>query len=126
MNNKFLADVCGVKYLDFSVPLGKYPSVAGQFVNDLDLEYGCTYNFTVLYKGKPLTKKSVPFYPIKLIFKRDIIDFNNCIDLKNFDMYKINNTEILSRVLRDIIINKINTMIHESDLIDNYYNHVIN
>lgn len=66
MYKKFLVDVCGVKYLDFSVPLGKCPPVAGQFVlNDLDLEYKCTYNFTVLHKGKPLTKKSVPFYPIK-------------------------------------------------------------
>lgn len=41
-------------------------------------------------------------------------------------MYKISNKEILSRVLIDIIINNINTMISESDLIDNYYNHVIN
>jgi len=130
-NNRFLADICEFKYLDFSVPIGRCSPVPKHYVyNHIELEYGCTYNFTVLYKGNPLTKNSVPFYPIKLNMVKNHLDFHNYIDLTDFT-FNIENIEYLINNLpnftidRHILENILNTMIRESDLIKEAYN-VIN
>ncbi|HEY6534762.1 MAG TPA: hypothetical protein VIY08_02990 [Candidatus Nitrosocosmicus sp.] len=96
-NNSFLSDICDFKYLDLSVPIGRCSLVPMHNIYDnIVLEYGCTYNFTVLHESNnPLTKNSVPFYPIKISMVKHYLDYDDYDDIKDLTRYtyKINNVE---------------------------------
>jgi hypothetical protein len=129
-DNRFLADICQFKYLDFSVPIGRCSPAPGHYVYKcIELEYGSTYNFTILHRGNPLTRNNVPFYPIKLNIIESYLDYHNYIDLTNFS-FNIENIESLINnspnftVDRHILENILNTMIRESDYIKKAYNNI--
>jgi hypothetical protein len=69
-----------IKYVDLPIPIGGYLHLSiDSLYEKMELQFGCTYFFTVYYFNNPLTKNGVPYNPIKL----SILDIKNSSDIEN-------------------------------------------
>jgi len=89
MLNYSFAYLNTIKYLDLPIPVGESFSLSctrsiEKLLDDLRLELGSTYYFTVYYMGNPLTERDVPFNPIKY----NVLDIKwGFTDIKNWEYY---------------------------------------
>jgi hypothetical protein len=81
-------DLNVIKFVDLSLQIGRPEPGLGlesylkhsiyAAYNNMNLESGSTYYFGVYFSNQPLTRKNVPYEPIKL----SILDINNSLDIK--------------------------------------------
>lgn len=89
LNNLSAAGFSDIKYLDLPIRIGGPLSLSckasiDKLLNDIRLDLGSTYYFTVYYMDKPLTKIDIPLNPIKYQF----IDLKRGFtDIKTWEFY---------------------------------------
>jgi hypothetical protein len=127
------------KFVDLPLPIGGLLdlSIDSPYEN-MKLELGSTYYFIVYYMDKPLTKKGVPYSPVKLTIldikgssdNKDSIHASeeSSIDLDYLLGYLVKgNNTLTSKVILSIVISD---MVYNSDLIrdilDNDYKNCLN
>ncbi len=127
-----LIGLSDIKYVDLPLPVGGSLGLSckvsiDKLLDDIILELGSTYYFSVFYLGNPLIKRDIPFNPIKY----NVLDIKwGFTDIKNWEYYSQlavtdNTLESLLNIYKDkslafnkyILSSAIHYMIFTSDLI---------